>query len=58
MIEKFDIPKILKNALKNGGDFAELFEEHSTRTQIHRENKRFENPGIGNGREDRKGKDY
>ena len=28
MLDSFDIPKILKTSLKNGGDFAEVFYEH------------------------------
>jgi TldD protein len=42
MIESMDVPKILKRALKNGGDFAELYEEHSQTTQLTREMRRFE----------------
>lgn len=47
MIEQMDIPKILKTALKNGGDFAELFEEYSLTTHIMRERQRFEKLSYG-----------
>ena len=42
MIENMDIPRILKRALRKGGDFAELFEEISRSTHIVREGRRFE----------------
>ncbi len=42
MIENFNIQKILNIALKNGGEFAELYEEHSHSTQIIRESKRLD----------------
>ncbi|MCE9624598.1 MAG: TldD/PmbA family protein, partial [Deltaproteobacteria bacterium] len=42
MIENMDLPKILRRALRKGGDFAELFEELSHSTHIQREGKRFE----------------
>ena len=34
VLDSFDIPKILKNSLKNGGDFAEVFYEHVQPTSI------------------------
>ncbi|HKX12646.1 MAG TPA: TldD/PmbA family protein, partial [bacterium] len=37
-----DLGRILKRALKNGGDFAEIFEELSHSTQLQREGRRFE----------------
>jgi TldD protein len=37
-----DLGKILKRALKNGGDFAEVFEELSHSTHLQREGRRFE----------------
>ncbi|KAB2842851.1 TldD/PmbA family protein [bacterium] len=42
MIENMDIPRILKRALRKGGDFAELFEETSRNTHVVREGRRFE----------------
>ncbi len=42
MIENMDLGKILKRALKNGGDFAEIFEELSHSTHLQREGRRFE----------------
>jgi len=42
MIENIDVPKILRRALRHGGDFAELFEEVSRSTQLLREGRRFE----------------
>lgn len=42
MIENFDYKKIFKTALKNGGQFAELFEEHSFQTLLQKEKKRFD----------------
>jgi len=51
MIEAMDLNKIFRTALKNGGDYAELFEEHSVSTQIQREMKRFQrlNHGLDSG---------
>lgn len=34
MLDQFDIPKILKTSLKNGGDFADIFYEHVQPTSI------------------------
>ena len=42
MIETMNLSKILKRALKNGGDFAEIFEELSHNTHLQREGRRFE----------------
>jgi len=47
MIESMDLNKIFRKALKNGGDFAELFEEESVTTQIQREMKRFQRLNYG-----------
>ncbi len=41
MLENTDVRKILKRALKNGGDFAELFEEQSAGTSLQREMRQF-----------------
>lgn len=42
MIENMDLSRILKRALKNGGDFSEIFEELSHSTHLQREGRRFE----------------
>ncbi len=42
MIESFDLPKILKTALKNGGDLAEIYADHVESLQIISEEKRIE----------------
>lgn len=42
MIEQFEIPKILKRALRQGGEFSELFEELSLSTTIQKENRQFQ----------------
>ncbi|MBI1908799.1 MAG: TldD/PmbA family protein [Deltaproteobacteria bacterium] len=42
MIQNFDCQKILKTALKNGGDFAEIYAEESEPTQIISEDKKIE----------------
>ncbi len=42
MIQNIDVPKVLRRALRHGGDFAELFEELSHTTQLVREGRRFE----------------
>jgi TldD protein len=51
MIEPFDIPKILKKALKNGGDFAELYADDTESLQIIAEQKKIEkvSPSIDRG---------
>lgn len=41
MIEKMEISKILRRALQNGGDFADLYEEKTLSTQIVCERKQF-----------------
>lgn len=46
-LENFNLNKIFQQALKNGGEFAELFEEHSQASQIAREGKRFEKIAHG-----------
>jgi len=51
MIESFDLPKILKKALKNGGDFSELYADDSESLQIIAEQKKIEkvNPALDRG---------
>lgn len=51
MIERFDLPKILETALKNGGDFAEIYADHVEGLQIIAEQKKIEkvNPTIDRG---------
>ncbi len=42
MIKNYSLNKILKTALRNGGDFAEIFFEKSDSTQVHCEEKSIE----------------
>src|SRR5579885_735589 len=42
MIEKFDLQKILKKALKNGGDYADIYAEDAELLQIIAEQKKLE----------------
>ncbi|MDO8461507.1 MAG: DNA gyrase modulator, partial [Deltaproteobacteria bacterium] len=42
MIKEFDLAKILKTALKNGGEFAEIYAEETESTQLVGEEKRIE----------------
>lgn len=51
MIQKYNLQKILKTALKNGGDFAELYADDTQSLQIISEGKKIEkvNPVIDRG---------
>lgn len=51
MITHLNLPKILKNALKNGGEFAEIYEDRVEGLQIISESKRLEkiNPTLDSG---------
>ncbi len=51
MLSSFDLPKILKTALKHGGDFAEIYAEDAESLQIIAENKKLEkiNPVLDRG---------
>lgn len=51
MIENFDLKKILKTALRNGGDFADIYSEEISSLQIISENKIVEkiNPTFDHG---------
>ncbi len=42
MIEQMDLPKILKHALRHGGEFSELFEETSLGTTLQKEGRQFQ----------------
>src|SRR3989338_5828271 len=42
MIESFDLPRILKTALKNGGDFADIYADQTESLQIIAEQKKIE----------------
>src|SRR5262245_54292881 len=47
MIQDYNLPKILKTALSQGGDFADIFFEKSDSTQIQCEEKRIEKLLVG-----------
>lgn len=51
MIENFDLKKILKTALKNGGDYAEIYAEDSESLQLIAEERKLEkiNPSLDRG---------
>ena len=51
MIKNFDLSKILKTALKNGGDFADIYAEHVEGLQIISEGRKIEkvNPTLDRG---------
>ena len=51
MIQNFDLTKILKTALKNGGDYADIYSDHTESLQIISEEKKIEKvtPSIDRG---------